>query len=92
MQDVIINCMEDSIYQLTSDVLELTCTISPSYIAGGVYFLLVLHLWYWVMGVVRDLEYTRLMRQGWTTNQLSWKGNVDYRKSALYFTTLGRAF
>ena len=46
LKDVIIDCMEDSLYQLTSDVLELPCTISPFYIAGGVYFLIVLHLWY----------------------------------------------
>ena len=26
------------------------------------------------------------------TNPLCWQGNVDYRKSALYYTTLGRAF
>ena len=34
--------MEDSLYRLTSDVLELSCTISTFYIAGGVSFLLVL--------------------------------------------------
>ena len=44
--------MEDSLYWMTSDVLEPPCTISPFYIAGGVYFLLVLHLWYWEMRVV----------------------------------------
>ena len=48
LQDVIINCMEDSLYRLTSDVLESTCTISTFYIAGGVYFLLVMQLWYGV--------------------------------------------
>ena len=41
---------------------------------------------------VRDLDYTRLMKQGSTTNPLSWQGNVDYRKSALYYATLGRGF
>ena len=46
--------MEDSLYQLTSGVLELPFTISPFYIAGGVSFLLVLHLWYWGMGVVHQ--------------------------------------
>ena len=40
---------------------------------------------------VRDLDYKRLIRQGSTTNQLSWQGNVDYRKSALDYVTLGRA-
>ena len=52
MQDVIIDCVEDSLYWLNSDVLELPCTISLFYIAGGVSFLLVLHLWYWVIGVI----------------------------------------
>ena len=51
LQDVSINCMEVSIYWLTRDVLELPCTMSLFYIAGGVYFLLVLHLWYWVIRV-----------------------------------------
>ena len=54
LQDVIINCMEDFLYRLTSDVLELPCTISTFYIAGGVYFLIVLHLGYWGMGVVHQ--------------------------------------
>ena len=44
--------MEDSIYWLTSDVLELPCTISLFYIVGSVSLLLVLHLWYWGMGVI----------------------------------------
>ena len=44
--------MEDSIYRLTSDVLELPCRISPFYIVVGVSFLIVLHLWYWGMGVI----------------------------------------
>ena len=44
--------MEDSLYWLTSDVLESPCMISPFYIVGGVSLLLVLHLWYWGMGVV----------------------------------------
>ena len=52
LQDVIIHCIEDSLYRLTSDVLGLPCTISPFYIAGGVSFLLVLHLWYLGMGVL----------------------------------------
>ena len=43
--------MEDSLYWRTSDVLELLCTISTFYIMGGVSLLLVLHLWYWVLGV-----------------------------------------
>ena len=46
LQDVIIDFMEDSLYRLTIDVLELPCTISPFYISGSVSFLLVLHLWY----------------------------------------------
>ena len=46
----------------------------------------------WQRPFVRDLDYTRLMIQGSTTNHLSWKGNIDYRKSALDYTTLGRAF
>ena len=41
---------------------------------------------------VRDLDYTRLIRQGSTNYSLSWQSNVDYRKIALYYTTLGRAF
>ena len=41
---------------------------------------------------VRDLDYTRLTRQGSTTSPLSWQGNVDYRKIALDYATLGRAF
>ena len=52
LQDVIINFMEDSIYQLTIDVLEFSCTINPFYIAGGVSLLLVLNLWYWGIGTV----------------------------------------
>ena len=44
------------------------------------------------LGYVRDLDFTRLVRQGLTTNPLSWQGNVDYRKSALDYDTLGRAF
>ena len=36
LKDVIIDCMEDSLYWMTSDVLEFPCTISPFYIAGGV--------------------------------------------------------
>ena len=47
-QDVITNCMEDFLYRLTSDVLESPYTIIPFYIAGGVYFLLVMQLWYGV--------------------------------------------
>ena len=43
-------------------------------------------------GSVRDPDYTRLMRQCSTTNPLSWQGNVDYRKSAFDYATLGRAF
>ena len=53
-QDVIINCMEDLLYCLTSDVLESPCTISTFDIAGGVSFLLVLHLWYGGMQVVHQ--------------------------------------
>ena len=49
LRDVIIYCMKYLLYWLTSDVLELPCTIRPFYIAGGVSFLLVLHLWYWEM-------------------------------------------
>ena len=41
---------------------------------------------------VRELDYPSLMRQVSTNNPLSWKGNIDYRKSALYYVTLGRAF
>ena len=52
LQDFTIDCMEDSLYWLTSDVLELSCTISLFYIAGVISFLLVLHLWYLGMGVV----------------------------------------
>ena len=52
LQDFIIDCIEDFLYRVTSDVKELPCTISPFYISGGVSFLLVLHLWYWVMLVV----------------------------------------
>ena len=52
LQDFIIDCMEDSLYRLTSDILELPCTTRPFYIAGGLSFLLVLQLWYLGMGVV----------------------------------------
>ena len=52
LQDVIIDCMEDSLYWMTSDVLESPCTISLFYIAGGVSFLLVLQLFYLVIRVV----------------------------------------
>ena len=52
LKDFIIDCMEDLLYRLTSDELESPYTISPFYIAGGVSFLIVLHLWYWGMGVV----------------------------------------
>ena len=49
--------MEESLYRLTSDVLESPCMISPFYIAGGVSFLLFLHFWYWLMRVVhRDVH------------------------------------
>ena len=44
------------------------------------------------MPSVIDLDYTRLMRQGLMTNPLVWQGKVDYRKSALDYATLGRAF
>ena len=54
LQDVIINCMKDSIYWLTSDMLESPFTISTFYIAAGLYFLLVLHLFYLGMGVVHQ--------------------------------------
>ena len=46
LQDVIINCMCDSLYWLSSDVLELPCLIIPLYISGSVLFLLFLHLCY----------------------------------------------
>ena len=52
LQDVIIICMKDSLYWFTSNMLELPCTISPFYVAGGVSFHLVLHLWYGGMQVV----------------------------------------
>ena len=45
--------MKDSIYWMTSDVLELTFTIRPFYIVGSVAFILLLHLWYWEMQVVQ---------------------------------------
>ena len=32
------------------------------------------------------------MRHGSKTNPLSWQGNIDYRKSALDYATIGRAF
>ena len=54
LQDVITNCMEDSLYWMTSDVLELPYTIRTFYIAGGVSFLLVLNLWYGGMRVVHQ--------------------------------------
>ena len=44
--------MKDSLYRLNSDVLESHCTIRPFNVAGGVSFLLVLHLWYWGMRFV----------------------------------------
>ena len=44
------------------------------------------------MPSVIDLYYTRPMIQGLTTNPLVWQGKVDYRKSALDYATLGRAF
>ena len=43
--------MEDSLYQLTSDVLESPCTIITFYITGDVSFLIVLHFWYGGMRV-----------------------------------------
>ena len=52
LQDVIIECTEDLLYRLTSDVLELPRTTIPFYIAGGVSLLLVLHFWYWGMRLV----------------------------------------
>ena len=52
LQDISINCMEDLLYQMTSGVLELPCMISLFYIGVGLSFLLVLHLWYWVMRVL----------------------------------------
>ena len=59
LHDVIINCMEDSLYLLISDVLELSSTTSLLYIAGGVSFLIVLNLWYWGIGVVN--QYVRIL-------------------------------
>ena len=44
------------------------------------------------MPSVIELYYTRLMIQGLTTNPLVWQGKVDYRKIALDYATLGRAF
>ena len=52
LQDIIIDLTKDSIYGLTSDVLEFPCTVSSFYVAGGVSFLLVLNLWYGGMRVV----------------------------------------
>ena len=46
IQDVFTNHMQDSLYQLNGDVLELPCTISPLFIMGSVMFLIFLHLWY----------------------------------------------
>ena len=51
-QDVIIDCMKDSLYRMTTDVLKLPCTISLFYIVEGVSFILALHLWYWGIQVV----------------------------------------
>ena len=59
LHDVIIYCMEASLYRLTSDVMELPCMISLFYIACGVSFLLVLHLCYWGMGSVH--QYVRVL-------------------------------
>ena len=53
LHDVIIDSMKYFIYWMTSDVMELPCTISPFNITGDVSFLLVLHLWYWGMRVVQ---------------------------------------
>ena len=36
LHDVIINYMEDSLYRLTINVLELPCKVIPFYIVGGV--------------------------------------------------------
>ena len=44
LQDVIVYGTKDSIYWMTSDVLEFPCMISPFNIAGGVSVLFVLHL------------------------------------------------
>ena len=52
LQDFIIDIMKDSLYQLTIDVLESPCMISPFYITVGVSFIIVLHLWYGGMRVV----------------------------------------
>ena len=41
---------------------------------------------------VRDHDFTRMTRQGSTTIPVGWQGNVGYRKSALDYTTLWRAF
>ena len=41
---------------------------------------------------VINLDYTRLARQGLMTNPLGWKRNDGYRKSALDYATLWRAF
>ena len=46
LQYVIIDCIEDSLYWMTIDMLELPFKISPFYIARGVSFFLVLHLWH----------------------------------------------
>ena len=54
MQGVIIDYMKDSFYWLTSDVMDFPFMISPFNIAGVVYFLLVLQLWYWGMQVVHN--------------------------------------
>ena len=52
LQDFIIDCMKDSLYWLTSDILGFPFTISPFYATGGVSFILVLQLWYGGMRVV----------------------------------------
>ena len=63
LQDVIIDCMKDSLYWLTSDVLELPCTIRLSYVTDSVSFLLVLNLWYGVMQVVHHYVHAFVLQE-----------------------------
>ena len=80
LQNVIINCTKDSIYWLTSDVLECTCTIILFYVAGGVSSLLVLHVWYGGMQAVhhdllifilQEVPHT-MVKQTWLVHLKWW--------------------
>ena len=57
----------------------------------------IIGLWIWLDSCLSDRGYIRSPNSlsvlaDVSSNPLSWQGNVDYRKIALDYATLGRAF